>query len=88
MNQVYYWPVPFWSRPFLLRSLAGSKSVVAGYFAEVACVVEGEDADIVAAADLETVYAAVGRDQPGCLFGIAIDRTQQVQSEITDGTCV
>src|SRR5687768_13007793 len=39
--------------------LSGRKGVVSGYFGEVAGVVDGEDADVVAAADLEAVDAAV-----------------------------
>jgi hypothetical protein len=51
------------------------EGVVAGDVAQVAGVVEGEDTDVVAAADLKAVDPAVGGDQPGGLFGVAADRT-------------
>ena len=44
---------------FFCLVLTGSKGVVAGDLGEVAGVVEGEDADVVAASHLEAVDAAV-----------------------------
>jgi len=49
--------------------------VVAGDVAKVAGVVEGEDTDVVAAADLKTIDPAVGGDQPRSLLRVPPDRT-------------
>lgn len=72
------------SVPAFFICLAGGEGVVAGRLDEVACVVEGEDADVVAAADLEPVDAAVRCDEPRRLFCRAVDRAHQVQRHKTD----
>ena len=53
----------------------GGEGVVSGDVAKVAGVVEGEDTDIVAAADLKAVDPAVGGDQPRSLLRVPPDRT-------------
>ena len=56
------------------KKLKGGEGIVAGRFREVARVVDGEDADVAAAANLEAVDAAVRGDEPRRLFGVAVDR--------------
>lgn len=69
-------------------SLSGGEGVVAGDIGEVPGVVEGDDADIVAPADLEPVDPAVGGDQPGSLLGVPADRPHQVQCHEADSSGV
>lgn len=45
----------------------------------MACVVEGEDADVAGAAKFEAVDAAVRGDQPGRCLGAAVDRSHQME---------
>lgn len=73
------------SPPFILYCGEG---VVAGGLGQVAGVVDGEDADVAAAADLEAVDAAVRRHDPGRLLGVAADGAHQVEREEADGTRV
>src|ERR671912_569299 len=51
---------------------------------EVAGVVEREDTDVVAPADLEAVNAAIGRHDPGRLFRCPVDSSDQVQCQKAD----
>jgi hypothetical protein len=65
------------------QSICG-KSIAAGGLHEVARVVDGEDADIVSPAQLETVDSAVCRDEPRRLFRVAVDRADEMQRQKTD----
>lgn len=66
------------------RDLAGSEGIVPGGGGEVSRVVECENADVVTASDLETIYAAVGSHDPRCLFRVASDRPHEVEREKAD----
>ena len=54
----------------------------------MAGVVEGEDADVTAAAKLKSVDAAIGGDEPRRCFCVTVDRTHQMQREEADGSSV
>lgn len=62
---------------FSVSGLSSCKCIVAGDCGEVACIVQGEDADVAEAADFEAVDAAVGRDDPGGLFCVAPNGTDE-----------
>lgn len=50
----------------------------------MAGVINSEDAGVVSAADFEAVDAAVRGYQPRSLFGVAVDCSDQIKSQITD----
>ena len=54
----------------------------------MARVVQGKDADVAGAADLEAIDAAVRGDEPRSLFGVAMDRTEETKRKVAYGSGV
>ena len=69
---------------FYIESV-GRKGIISGNVLEMPCIIQRKYTDMAAAANFESIYAAIGCDDPWRLFGISSDGAHQMQRQIADG---
>ncbi len=61
-----------------------AERIVARDVEKMACIVESHHADVAAAANLKTIDAAIGSNQPRRCFRFAVDCAHQIKCQITN----